>query len=173
MPFLARMVRKPKWYKHTEVSWLPTGRLQADALGDLKTADNKLSVWHIDDDLSNLEQVIAALATTRDDISNLDYILFDPQLLSELDIAIMTTKGNTKYNIANTKWHRDLPKLTANKLIELAYTIWKQGKVKRVYEWEVLDLLKQAVSSGIIDSAQLSEKVRAKVRLAIFEGTVG
>ena len=96
MPLLARMVRKPKWYKNQNVPWLPKDKLQADSLVDLKTENNSLSVYHIKDDLSNLEQVITAHATTRQDISNLDYILFNPELLPKLNIAIKHTKGKTK-----------------------------------------------------------------------------
>ena len=89
MPFILRTIRKSKWYKHERVPWLVEGELQADALGDLRTSDNELSVWLVEDDESNLEQVVTALAVTRQRISNVDYALFDLQFLSELNIKII------------------------------------------------------------------------------------
>lgn len=97
MPLVLRKIRKSKWYKTERVSWLEEGQLQADALADLKTTNNELSVWHIEDDKSNLEEVVAALAANCDDVSNLDYALFDQQLLSEIDIRIKATKGGSPY----------------------------------------------------------------------------
>ena len=69
MPLFLRIIRKAKWYKNEQVPWLPEGELQADTLTDLSTKSNELSVWHIEDDRSNLEQVVTALAAGRDHLN--------------------------------------------------------------------------------------------------------
>jgi hypothetical protein len=40
-----RKIRKSKWYKSGSVPWLEEGDLRADALSDLATKGNKLSVY--------------------------------------------------------------------------------------------------------------------------------
>lgn len=65
MPFLLRAIRKAKRYKNPDLSWLGQDELQADAMQDLKTDSNSISVWHIVDDQSNKERIVAALAATR------------------------------------------------------------------------------------------------------------
>ncbi len=45
MPLFLRKIRKAKWYKINGAAWLPAGEFQADALSDLGTKDNTLSVW--------------------------------------------------------------------------------------------------------------------------------
>ena len=83
MPFVLRKIRKSKWWKHPGVPWLAHSDLQADALGDLQTSSNQLSVYHIEDDKSNLEQIVTALAASRDTIANLDYALLDLQIVTD------------------------------------------------------------------------------------------
>jgi hypothetical protein len=85
MPFFLRTIRKARWYNVEGVSWLEKGDIQADPLADLNTKGNELSVWLVENDRSNLEQVVTALAATRTDISNLDYALLDVRLLPELE----------------------------------------------------------------------------------------
>ena len=45
-----------------------------------------LSVWYIEDDKSNLEQVAVAVASTRDSFSPFDYALVDETLLTAINI---------------------------------------------------------------------------------------
>lgn len=71
MARILRKIRKNRWYKTEEISWLPDNELQADALDDLRTKYNELSVYRIDENESNLDRVIAALATNTDNPSTL------------------------------------------------------------------------------------------------------
>jgi hypothetical protein len=72
MPFILRTIRKDRWYRIEDVPWLEEGDIHADPLADLNTKANELSVWLIEDDRSNLNRVVSALAATRTHISNLD-----------------------------------------------------------------------------------------------------
>lgn len=162
MPFFLRKIRQPKWFKHEDLPWLPEDSLQADALGDLNTKDNRLSVWHIQDDKANLEQVVIALAAIFQDPSHLDCALFDQQLVSEIDVKIEDTRGESSYEEANV-WHRDLAELSAEKLMQLATIIMRSGEKQRFPKTRVLDLVKQAVDSGSIDREKLKPNVRVKI----------
>ena len=163
MPLLLRQIRKSRWYDDGGLPWLPVGLLPADPLSDLNTKDNKLSVWHIEDDKSNLEQVVTALAVNRDQVSNLDCALFDQHPLSGINVRIEETKGNTKDKRANI-WHRELVELTAEKLLELARSIMRDGKRTRFSETRIRNLIQRAVESGIIDETKLKPNVLMSVR---------
>lgn len=103
--------------------------MQADALNDLRTSSNELSVWYIEDDESNLEHVITALAASGDTVANLDYALFDLQLITNSDIKIHQSPGITPDERVNALWHRDLIELSASKIMRLATIIFTQAEM--------------------------------------------
>lgn len=163
MPLLLRQIRKSRWYKYPDVQWLPLEALQADALVDLKTEDNRLSVWQIEDDESNLDQVIAAVATKRDECSNLDYAVLDAHLLLRINAEIEVTKGDTFYDKANNLWHRNIIELSAENIMELAHMIMQHGTKKRIRHTTVASLIKHAVASGDVDRDRLKAKVQKRI----------
>lgn len=157
MPLLLRKIRKSKWYKSLNVPWLTAGELQADALGNLKTENNKLSLWHIEDDNSNINQVLVALLTTLDVPSNIDIALIDSNIVSGIGIKTESTKGNTKISDVNINWHRNLIELTANKLVQLAHVIMQHASFKRYSEDEALSLVQKAIDTGKITKTIFKE----------------
>lgn len=142
--------------------WLEKDEIQSDALGDLVTSSNTLSVWLVDDDQSNLEQVIVALASGCDNISNFDYALLNVDLVLNVGIKIKTKEGLTPYTRAN-QWHRDLVELTTNKLFKLAEAMFGDSDRERVTEKIVLKLIKDAVQNGQIDKTKLSTGIIKKL----------
>ena len=162
MPQLLRAIRKRRWSTEEEISGLSQGEIQADALGDLVTKNNTLSFWYIKDDRSNLETVIIALAANRDTISNLDYVLFNIDLVSEIGIKIEANEGGTPYDKAN-HWHRDLVGLSATQIVKLAEIISLHSDKKRISEKQILNLIKDAVKNGDIDMARLKPDIARKL----------
>jgi hypothetical protein len=156
VPLLLRKIRKSKWYKSDAVPWLEEGELQADSLVDLATKGNRLSVYLVDDDHENLEQIVTALAAACDYISDFEFALFNEEAVHGTSIKVEETAGDTPDPVVNT-WHRDLSELTANKVIALATVISTQAVRKRLLSRRVLELLVDAVVSRQLD--------RAKVRL--------
>jgi hypothetical protein len=161
MPLLLK-IRKAKWYKNDNVPWLPENEIQADAVGDLRTTDNALSVWYILDRKENLEQVITALASTRDTISNLDYALFEDYVIAELGIRMKNTAGTTPAPNANS-WHRDLIELTASKLINLANAIMAEAEKSRFSRMAIRELIRNAVDHNKIELARLKPGIRSEL----------
>jgi hypothetical protein len=95
VPFILRSVRKSKWYQNPNVPWLTAGELQADALDDLRTKDNTLSVWYGLDDKSNRDQLVTALTATHQHITHFDYFLLDERHLHTVNIKIKEIPGDT------------------------------------------------------------------------------
>lgn len=162
MPFVLRKIRKAKWYKHPGVPWLAQSDLQADALADLQTSNNVLSVWYIEHDRSNLERVVTALAARCDRISNLDYALLDLEVVSGLGIKAESTPGETPDTEANT-WHIHLVELSARKLTELANAIYEWADRQRIQKKRLTQLVAKAVASECIDRTRLSTKVSKEI----------
>jgi hypothetical protein len=159
VPLLLRGIRKRRWSTDASISRLSDGEIQADAFGDLSTSNNTLSVWYVEDDKSNLNEVITSLASNRDTISNLDYVLFNIDLVSSIGINIEKNSGATPFETAN-HWHRDLTMLTASKLFKLVDIICNQNSyIGRVQDKEILSLIGDAVNGGVIEKVKLKEKI--------------
>jgi len=137
--------------------------MQADALVDLSTKNNELSVWYITDEKSNFERIISALAAYRDHLSNFDYVLFDKKFLDENNIKIRKTKGISLDEEVNELWHFDLYELSALKIVNLAKTILDNGEIKRIQERDVGRLIRKAITSGNINFEKLNENIKEKI----------
>ena len=161
MPFILRKIVQRRWYN--DEPWLAEGAFKSSALMDLRVDDNKLSVWHIEDDKSNLMRVITALAATGDKIQNFDYALLDKKALSELNVRFEYTKGGTPDEQVNNRWHLDLIELSALKLFNLAQAIFISAERDRIPEKQVRQLIVNGVVSGQIDKEKLVEKMRKVV----------
>lgn len=167
MAFLLRTIRKSKWYKHEGVPWLPAGEFQADALFDLKTESNRLSLWQVKDDRSNLNRVLAAVAANKDHPSNLDYALFNEDTILSLNLTLVQTDGESADNEVSVMWHRELIELSASRLLQLAKGIFTDAERERVSEANVLQLIARAVKAREIDLTRLKENIRAKIEKLI------
>ena len=49
------------------------GGASGDSLWDLRTKDNKLSVWRVGDELEDVNLVVVAFAALRQEVSDVDY----------------------------------------------------------------------------------------------------
>jgi len=152
------------------MTWLPEEELQADALNDLGTKSNELSVYHIAPNKSNLDQVVVALAVNTTDPSNIDFALFEENIISELGIKIKKSKGELADDQVNN-WHSDLHELSASKLLSLALAIKKKAKIERKAPMQVLNIVADSLNNDQIDRSRVKwakpedlaklEKIRA------------
>ena len=116
-----RVVRQARWYKYPELDWLPDGGLQGDALGELRTGGNDLSVYRVENKTGR-ERVIVALAANPDNWANLDYAIFADAGLASIDVAINQQDGQTP-DLGVNILHYDLANLTAGRLVQLPQVI--------------------------------------------------
>lgn len=163
MPFILRKVRKNRWYKSEAESALGQGDVPADALGDLQTQGNVLSIWRIDDQKSNLDRIACAIAVGAKSSSNLDYAILDFKYFNKLKLKYEASKGGTLDSIIND-CHIDVQELTGKKLIRLARAFFEHGEVERMLEKKVLELIKKAIESEQIDSTKMSLAIREKIK---------
>lgn len=142
------------------LDWIPKGDVSADALSDLRTTGNTLSVWQIDEDRTNLERVVAALAAGRMKLDKLDYALLDRTILDSLGVSLVNESGCSCDADANALWHQDIIGLSGSKLLELAFTLQAHAEFARVQKKAVGDLISTSVDNGFIDVDLLQNKLR-------------
>ena len=157
MSFILRKVRKNKWYKTETVAWLLPGEFQSDPLCDLATSENKLSVYRIEDDCSNLERVVAALAANCDKIANFDCVLCEETILKDIGIKSEQIKGQTPDETVND-CHLDLIELSASRLVNLAKHLLDRGKVERFLPLDVTNLLVESIQKEYLNKAKINLK---------------
>lgn len=158
-------VDKPRWEWNSDDSpWIPPGDIPAAPLTDLRTSPNsELSVWYVEDNRTNLERIVAALAGTRDHCDKFDFALFPEVVLTQAQIQSKNSMGNSADRDANSSWHRDLVELTASKLSTLARLIREQGAIERRFEKQVIELIADGVKQGRIEALRLKPALRKNV----------
>ena len=145
--------------------WLEDDDVPSDALASFITTDSALSLWTIEDDESNLQRVIAALAASRDSIAKLDYALVNESVLDITGVYLSRVKGRSPDGGANGLWHRDLTGLSGKRLVELA-TKMCECQMKRVPQSDVQAWLLESITSGFISTGSMNKKLRERLNVA-------
>jgi hypothetical protein len=163
MAFLLRKIRKNRWYQEDAVPYLQAGDAPADPLADLNTQENSLSMFYVEDNRSNLDRVVTALAANCQAISNLDYALIDQSLLSAHGLKAVRTPGAVPDATVSSFWHWDLVELSARRLVVLAHVILTKGEIGRILEKRIAELIREAIKEGNIDPATLPPQLANRI----------
>lgn len=146
-----------------EETWLANDALRADALRDLLTEENRLSVWAVDEGSGvPLSRILAAIAAKRENLAKLDFILFESVVLEDLEIASEKIAGDTFDNGVNS-CHLDMVHLSAKKLSEFGARIRSAGQVKRYADKAVGKLIRESIEREFISLAQLKPGLAKRV----------
>lgn len=156
-----RVVRQRRWATFPDIDWIAPGETQADALLDLQTRNNRLSVFRIDND-NDIQRVVVALAATRDHIANLDYAIFDDDELIAQGIDITQTVGETPDKTANIL-HCDIHNLTARQIELIARTIALADHT-RIHSRDIQTMLTDALQSGDLETDGIRPAVLNRIR---------
>lgn len=150
-----RTVRKSKWNKNSELKWLKDGQLQADALVDLSSKGNKLSLYLVDTDNADLQlRVVAALAANRDHIAHIDCAFIEPEFLQSIGVKIEDVDGETADDKVNAI-HKDLAELTASQVFEIAKHISDKQDLRRFLKNKVEGAITSGVQNKDLDYARI------------------
>ena len=149
MKFL-RKVRRGKWVKNPVADWPEDSGLHCDALDDMQTRECSLSVYAIMD-AADSQRVAVALAATREEISLMDYAVFEGSSLESLGITIRQTKGDTP-DIDVNELHYNLGNLTVKRLAQLTEIVSAVDPV-RIPRGDIKTLLCEAARDGRLNMA--------------------
>lgn len=156
--FLLRKIEKNRWIRP---EYLPQDETRADTLLDLQTKGNRLSLWLVEEDRSNLERIVAALAAQRDHMSNLDYALIDCGVFEKLNIKVENSEGTSPDSEANKNWHRELVELSVSQVAKLAKIV-EDSERERVSESTVARWIGQRIDNGHIERELLKPGIAKK-----------
>lgn len=145
---LNRMVR------HVDSDWLT----EADVPGVMvrefaprNPTERGLSVWQIDGELENLEDVIAAigLAAEKQKLAPIQYLTFPEEIVGSCGLQLQKTNGLTHY-IEAAGYHREILGLTALNVGKLTHEACIQSGFQRekLTESGVLDRIVTVVSQN-------------------------
>lgn len=165
MPLVLRATRSNIiWDKSAnEYSWLEKNDIAADAVTDLETRENDLSIFVINDDLSQLDRCLSALAANRMRLKPLDYILFDTRVIDQLQLETNDLEGNLRDKEVN-KLHRNIIKLSANKLIKLSNIIMDSCIPNRILDDQVADIIVNSITNKWIEEKSINEKLLEDIK---------
>lgn len=150
MPKILRKIKKTRWYGADKIDWLAEGEIQAEALADLQTQSNILSVWIVEDNESNLGRVVAALAATCGSKTIVDYVTIDQKRIEDIGLLMKQTNGDSPDRTANSEWHRDLLQLTVNGVAALVAELSANGERNRMTWPKVKAEIQKSVDAGYI-----------------------
>lgn len=168
MTYLLRTINKNRWYRDKSFEWLENGDVPSEPLCDLPPKSNQLSVWEIDNEQNNLERLLTAIAANRDKLDKIDYLLFSPDIVSQIDIDTSKTDGILPDNDVN-KWHVSLQNLSVNQVADLVTCIWLSPTTQshRLMPKKVADLIIDAINNGHISLDDLKPKLRETIEKRI------
>ncbi|MCY3947414.1 MAG: hypothetical protein OXF44_14145 [Anaerolineaceae bacterium] len=126
-----------------------------EALKDLKPRNGRLSVFVVDDDKSNLERTVAALATTNTrSPDDAEFFLLDVKEIDSLGMTLEETKANTADETVNFA-HRNLVVSEKRQLEKLAQALVSKGEADIILEKKIIWLICEGIKSGEIDPDEI------------------
>jgi hypothetical protein len=172
MPKVLRKVdRKILWSTEPledEETWHSASELRADALVDLRTNKNALSIFVVDDVAGvPVDRIVAALAANRSFLDHVDYIAVDMRVILDLGIKIDNAPGAT-CDSGVDQCHRNLINLTARKVAELGNSLQKVGEVKRIQVVQVGRLINAGLKAGHIVQNKVNPEILNKLKDARY-----
>lgn len=156
-----RMINKKAKWEESKKTRIP--ELSSDIITNcLRTTEETLSLWHIDD-IHKIDDAIIALASNRDLIQKLDYLIIPDEYIEKYDLHLKENDGKSPYEDFN-KEHRDIINVDYEKLgivSEMILDIMNNtsSTIKRVYEDEVLAKLTEALKDGKITQTKLKKSL--------------
>jgi hypothetical protein len=121
--YLLRQVKYNRWLFDDEEAWIFQGKAPADIAPDFASEKNRLSLWVVDEEQTNLNRIILALVGNRSNLQHFEYILFEELILEQCSIASIQTPGDV-LDPEVARVHIDVDVEDINGLAQFAKSIW-------------------------------------------------
>lgn len=167
---MAYLVRK--LIKRDKLSGLKTdgdiGEIWADIpTTEFRTTNGSLSTWKIET-FEDLDKAVLAIAVSSSEISKMDFIVLDVELIERYDLSYESTYAGVDIPVPDLQdTHCDIIGITMDKLRNCACLygdIWKnepdEGKyIIRYTIGDIKKLIKDAIANGKVDKTKASGKI--------------
>ena len=149
MAILLRKVdNQANWIRYPDAFHLPVKVVSSDCW----PTNDSLSMWSALTEF-DIPRVAAALAATRDYLTNVDFLMTTDATLDDLDISRQQSPGETPYIVMNDH-HMDVTSLTFGQLFCLCDEFQRCEK-RRVPKSEIKAMLMYAIDTEQIDPHKL------------------
>lgn len=163
MSFLIRKI--DGFNKWSQKNILKGEQPSADAITHcLKTKQNALSFWLIDDE-SQREEGVLAIAAQFDHLDSIDILLIDLSLIKKKRLSLLKNPGLTPYTDFIDK-HFDvtnLDYLSLGAVAEVIVESIRQTRHKMFRESELVEILSSGVRAGKVQWSKLKPHVQKKI----------
>ncbi|NKB32541.1 MAG: hypothetical protein GKR91_05525 [Pseudomonadales bacterium] len=160
MTYLVRKVGMPKWLEGDVVR----SPVSADAItGCLRTSQNALSLWKVEDEAS-LSDAVLALTSKFERLQRCDIVWFEKSELEDNGFDLENTPGETVVD-SLVDSHVDITELDYQKLGDVAEKVvdsFKHSKYKRFTNGDIKNLIQDAVENDLLDPRKLHDTLREK-----------
>ena len=162
--FLARIVSLAKW-KERDIGGQKTVPAQG-ITNDIRVEDDCLSFWTCNPSHPpSLDQVVLALAATRDTVDRLDLVWIDETTIKNIPLRIVPTVGDTPAQLLRDR-HRDVADIDLGAMHKLAQDVAKAVNGTQTKRWskaQVKTILQNAVAQNSLDMNGVREKIRSEI----------
>jgi hypothetical protein len=171
MPYYLRAINRENWPEPEDDA--SAHDLDADALNDLKTQDNALSVWYAENEDELRKAIVAYLASMDKwvELEEVDFIAIDIKDIETAKIEFDATPNFT-YIQDYQDLHRDLTKLKYDSIEKLANIVIKsiqKGQDYIVDRGMIKDLFTEVVKLGKLQSENIDKSRHKKLQRLIIE----
>jgi hypothetical protein len=139
--------------------WLNKDEMPADPIGDLATVAGKISVFEVPRP-ELLKHIAAAIAAKGDTPSNVDYVVFDSDILATVSVHIEKTVGDCPAPDIN-RLHHDITQVSAERLVAIARLILDNGTIDRILPKDLIPIIENGVRNQ-------DWKVNDKMKQSVF-----
>ena len=157
--YFLRKISSGKWAKAFDDPLLKSADVEADTvMYEFKTAENKLSVWAIEND-EDIDDAFIALASNMDSLSTIFAVKLNEEDLKSLNFD--SEEGETPTFGINDK-HRNIIELTYGKIGVVIDAILKgitNNCIERRTRGKLKELLKNAYKAEKLDIQNISPKI--------------
>ena len=162
--FYLRKINRGKWPSENTIPQAKLKDIPADTVvTELKTLDNKLSVWKIEND-EDLVDAFIALASNSDYLVSIDAIKIDSEKMKNLEFDLEI--GDTPAKKINEK-HRNIINLNyinLGSVIEAIIDGFQNKHNIRKTKSEIKDILKKACADGKVKLEDLSPDIQKHLK---------
>ena len=171
MPYFIRAINRENWPEPEDNA--TAHDLDADALNDLKTQDNTLSVWYAENDDELRKAIVAYLASMDKwvELEEVDFIVIDVKDIEDAGIKLEKTPNFT-YIQDYQEMHRDLAELKYDSIEQLADIVIKSinnRQDKIVDRGMIEELFSEVVKSGKLQSTDIDKSRHKKLQRLIIK----
>lgn len=138
---------------------------------EFRTKNGTLSTWYIES-LDDIENAVLAIAITSTEISKMDFIIIDTDILSKNSLDYKQTYAGQKIAIPDLQdTHYDIVDISIGKLmacVKVHQTIVKMDPESETYiiryaAGEIKDLLEEALNNNRIDKTRVPKKIKEQL----------